>query len=644
NVKTRNDFPAWVKALTRWDTTPNADAQKESVPFDSSPFAVDENKDGGSNIWEQEMGFDVAQLSGMMNVEALMAAANETEEEMDLLLPSIGNKDAQPAKLFPFLDNALKWEELVPLLQKNIQELTDLIPDDNTLNVTFEELVNMVPDSELLSEGLVETDKYESPSSFKTAVATEKILQDASQRLEFLMNGTSYAFRPSAFQSLIERASNALAIQGASGNLTAAAYSIFEQAGKAPRATAEYTAELVQFANGVLVGGYDPLFSNYPSVKSIPVQDRRRKIIKAAEFASLSGAIYEDTIAQTHDLGHSIVAEGKTADVGWMVTDSIQYEQDFWAGSRQKEPTLVRTFVFRGYDASDEEVDRERLLDMICTATPVPICKNENSLVRVHEGMLSMAEDLLQELEKYIDSTSPSHKFVFTGHSIGGSLAILLMVLLANNRGADFVKENVLRVFTFGSPPIFEIESTSNSCYILDAFGLPTEIVQSYNQPWDPIPRLFTPYDPLYPLIDDLGEDGYTPWVSGPTRALRPILKTILESWEGWPRYRDNARPKLGQDYRSVGEQYLLLPEPTRYLTDRLVSVNTAVPPIDSVVQISSRELLSALNEVFKLDTFTISYVSVAIRSFVHHFYPAYGPPVADYAERMLEEEEEEKA
>ena len=99
------------------------------------------------------------------------------------------------------------------------------------------------------------------------------------------------------------------------------------------------------------------------------------------------------------------------------------------------------------------------------------------------------------------------------------------------------------------------------------------------------------------------------------------------------PRYRDNARARLGQNYRSVGEQYLLLPEPTRYLTDRLVSVNIQVPEIDIIMQISSIEILPALNEVFTLDTFTISYVSVAIRSFVHHFYPAYGPPIAVYAE-----------
>jgi hypothetical protein len=44
------------------------------------------------------------------------------------------------------------------------------------------------------------------------------------------------------------------------------------------------------------------------------------------------------------------------------------------------------------------------------------------------------------------------------------------------------------------------------SCAVLDALQLPSDIVYGYCQPWDPIVRLFTQYDPLYPLIDDLGE------------------------------------------------------------------------------------------------------------------------------------------
>lgn len=65
------------------------------------------------------------------------------------------------------------------------------------------------------------------------------------------------------------------------------------------------------------------------------------------------------------------------------------------------------------------------------------------------------------------------------------------------------------------------------------------------------------------------------------------------------------------------------------------------MPPIESIVQVSSHELLPALNEIFKLDTFTISYVSVAIRSFIHHFYPAYGLPIAEYAKKKMKDEED---
>ena len=61
-----------------------------------------------------------------------------------------------------------------------------------------------------------------------------------------------------------------------------------------------------------------------------------------------------------------------------------------------------------------------------------------------------------------------------------------------------------------------------------------TDIAFGYNQPWDPIPKLYSKYDALYPLIDDLGDDGVTLYASGPNRALRPITKAILESWEGW--------------------------------------------------------------------------------------------------------------
>jgi len=36
-----------------------------------------------------------------------------------------------------------------------------------------------------------------------------------------------------------------------------------------------------------------------------------------------------------------------------------------------------------------------------------------------------------------------------------------------------------------------------------------------------------------------------------------------------------------------------------------------------------------------ELTSDSLSYVSVAIRSFVHHFHPAYGPVMNDYADKI---------
>eukprot|EP00574_Skeletonema_japonicum_P006221 CAMPEP_0201723224 /NCGR_PEP_ID=MMETSP0593-20130828/7349_1 /ASSEMBLY_ACC=CAM_ASM_000672 /TAXON_ID=267983 /ORGANISM="Skeletonema japonicum, Strain CCMP2506" /LENGTH=680 /DNA_ID=CAMNT_0048214301 /DNA_START=215 /DNA_END=2253 /DNA_ORIENTATION=+ len=656
-----NDFQNWAKGLVNWGTAGGENNnQNDNISFDSFPFSLG-RKSNNNKIWESEMTPVVASMSGMVNVEALIAAANKTDDDVMTLMPDLqllttqasaeSREDSSEASttssddeetnnavgpnVFPFLENALRWDELIqiPLLQRNVQEFNDILTsDDMDLNVTFDDLVNLVPPQEGSTVNDTSTDEV-----------TEQVLQDATQRLDLIINSVSSTFSPSTIQNLILRASKSLALQEASGNLTA----IFEAAGNAPRATAQYTAELLQYANGVLAEGYTPLFQNYASFEPVSAVDQKKKIVKAAEFGALSGAIYDDAIPKATEIGHSVVAQGKTAEIGWMVTDSLQDLKDF-AGD-ETTPTLVRTIVLRGYDASDEDVDREGLLNTICTASPVSLFRDDKSLVKVHEGMLYIAELLMREIEPFIESTAPSHKIVFAGHSIGGALSILLMILLTKSRGTDFVTENVLRVFTFGSPPIFSMDATSNLkriandeesddyCSILGAFDLPRSIVYSYSQPWDPIPRLYTSYDPLYPLIDDLGDDGYTPWVSGPPRTLRPIVKTILENWEGWPSYRENMRSNLGQDYRSVGEQFLLLPEPIRYLTDRLVSVNTAVPEIDAVYSISSRELLPALAEVFTLETLQISLVPVAIRSFIHHFYPAYDAPFVAFASSLEE-------
>jgi len=445
-----------------------------------------------------------------------------------------------------------------------------------------------------------------------------------------------------------------------------------QEAAEQARERTQSTYNFVTTANALLVAGYAKeenerqmlieeeksartLFEDFSSARLLGGRDIGIFASEVAEMGSLSGAIYSDIIPVCHKWGHSLVTNSSTANVGWMVTDSIASEKSIENGGFIERSKLVRVITIKGFDASDESVDREELLVNICTASQEVL---EPGLL-VHSGLLRVAREILKDIIGFIDNTAPGHEVMLNGHSVGGSLCTLILLLLAEERGSEFVSEKISRVYTFGSPPVVSIAANQNStshvlsseseqtsrqkakssldmykCDVLRKFGLPASIVFAFVQPWDPIPRLFSSIDPLYPLLGDMGEDGKTLYASGPPRTLRPLTRAIIESWEGWPRFRDSFRATVSQNYSSIGIQHLLLPEPVRYLSDRLVSVNVQVPPLDSIVRISAEDLLPALNSSFPLDVFSISFVPAAIRSFIHHFYPAYEFPVVEYAEK----------
>ena len=372
--------------------------------------------------------------------------------------------------------------------------------------------------------------------------------------------------------------------------------------------------ELLSIADVVLRQGWNGTLRNFPTVRF------GQQLPDAAHYGALAGAVYEETEPRCKALGESIVAIQQTANVQWMVTDRVVAND-----------TMIRTITVRGFDAADERVDREDLLNHICRPKP----KRSNKNVVLHEGLDEVAQAVYPCVLQYMDWAAPNTKLVLNGHSIGGSLSLLLLFQLVADKGVDFVKRRVLRVYTYGSPPVAVVAKSSklfpDECPVLHAYGLPTNLVQGFAQPWDPIVRLFTAYDPLYPLVGDMGADGVTTWPDGPPRTLRPVAKKLCETWEGWPRFRDTWRDSYSTNFTSVGQQHLLLPEPRRFLVDRFLAANIPVPPVETIVQLSPQEQLPVLTEIFPLDRFEISFVAQALRSFSHHFYPAYGAPIVDY-------------
>jgi len=382
-------------------------------------------------------------------------------------------------------------------------------------------------------------------------------------------------------------------------------------------------------------------FAGYGAVKMAPEELG----VGVADAAMFAASVYSaNAVGEVHSLGQGVVANGTAADIVWMVTDGFQT-------NREGGVTRCGTVAIKGFDATDKEVDLLRLANRIATADPVPLGRqfNETNVkstglsagnILVHGGVLEIAKMLYADIMPHLDNAHPDTVFTFTGHSMGGCLSVVLLLLIAQGRGVEFVKERIKTVYTFGAPPVLALRDPPpvlpgsvdpDHDDILHAAGLPSSLVKGFVQPWDPIVRLFSYIDPFYPLVDDLGKDGITPFVSGPQRVLRPIVKTILENLDFWPDMRINVVGQCAQNYVGVGMQHVVLPAPSSYLTDPLAVIQLDVDPVETVLALPSRELLPALAENFPLDEFSISLAPAALRSIIHHNPPAYSDPVRDF-------------
>jgi hypothetical protein len=109
--------------------------------------------------------------------------------------------------------------------------------------------------------------------------------------------------------------------------------------------------------------------------------------------------------------------------------------------------------------------------------------------VLVHRGIYEAAKgiylQMLPEVHAHLKSRGSRATFRFTGHSLGGSLALLVNLML-------FIRQEVpitslLPVITFGSPSIMCGGDT-----LLEKLGLPRSHVQAIIMHRDIVPRAFS--------------------------------------------------------------------------------------------------------------------------------------------------------
>lgn len=285
--------------------------------------------------------------------------------------------------------------------------------------------------------------------------AAEAWMKDTTSRIEYLVNEASKGLlTPTIVNDLVFRSSQVFSSNGTSveqltNDIVRVAESIAKKNGldvsmatdRAREATKGATA-MVNVANGIFESGYAygsrsgvagsegfpfeeavpspesrPLFADFESATRVEPHQYNAVLTKGAEMGVLAGAIYEECLTRCHKIGHSLVANGTTADVAWMVTDSIDYYSSFLEDSTldEPEPMLLRTITIRGFDASDGEVDRERLLVEICNASGKSI-NPETPNILFHSGLLEIAKKIYKDVKKFIDWADPKHRLVINGH------------------------------------------------------------------------------------------------------------------------------------------------------------------------------------------------------------------------------------
>ncbi|KAL3829745.1 hypothetical protein ACJIZ3_018547 [Penstemon smallii] len=121
--------------------------------------------------------------------------------------------------------------------------------------------------------------------------------------------------------------------------------------------------------------------------------------------------------------------------------------------------------------------------------------KFEGTYVLVHRGIYEAAKGIydqfMPEIQQHLNRYGDRAKLQFTGHSLGGSLALLVNLMLLTRN--EVQQSTLLPVVTFGSPHVF-----CGGQKILDQLGLDEKHVHSVMMHRDIVPRAFSCNYPDY--------------------------------------------------------------------------------------------------------------------------------------------------
>lgn len=159
--------------------------------------------------------------------------------------------------------------------------------------------------------------------------------------------------------------------------------------------------------------------------------------------------------------------EGAVCPCEWFVCDDMS--------------STTRYFVIQGSESMASWIANIKF-------DPAPF-EEEELGVMVHRGIYEVAKALFRELIPHIRAHLAAHgddaRVQFTGHSLGGSLATLLALMLLKR--SEVYAHHVLPIYTFGSPSIM-----CGGDHLLALVGLQRSHVRNVIMHRDIVPRAFS--------------------------------------------------------------------------------------------------------------------------------------------------------
>ena len=237
--------------------------------------------------------------------------------------------------------------------------------------------------------------------------------------------------------------------------------------------------------------------------------NKNEEYSKAALTARLSNYCYKNNLKEVLESdGYSLVYEKYTSVTRVYIADrKIGFDE------MKKEDIVERTIVARGAVwGDDQNVDRIRLSNQISKVWPTQV--HPEVPVGCHTGVYEMTEEFFNEITPYINGPDVGEevkKLTFCGHSLGGSIAMILAAWTKLRLDVDCVKMKV-NVHTYGSPNVLaldmsllnKMEKEEKETFrgypksALDAIGLEESALRAHVLSNDIVPRMWLSHDPLF--------------------------------------------------------------------------------------------------------------------------------------------------